>query len=185
MKRLLIIIILIFSSYIVISYLYRKDKTDEVVEYVSNKFFEQNIDNILSSERMCVISKRDKNFHRFYVYNIYMFEEVFFGINKNPKRSRPYKIDNKKGVYFIYYDNSREKISDNQIPDELLEEVPLPWTLCEEEWQVIIDSTNYDFAVFHYGYINDLAVDTAKLLQYVVSDTASFKLIDDYSIYKL
>jgi hypothetical protein len=183
MKQILLLFPLIFAS-CSFSVCSNKEKAEEVMEYVANKFYEYNKSDILGQKRMCVVSKRKNNFHVFQVYTIFMCQEEFGYLRYNMKSLKPYKIKKKENVYFVYYDSQKEQMRLDQIPEELFEEVPLPYILDETEWQVLIDTTNINFAVFAQGKIGAFEVDTAKVIEAMVSDTSDFVLNKKFDIYK-
>lgn len=182
MKQILLLFPLVFAA--CSSSVYSdKGKAEEVVEYVANKFYEYHKSDICGQNRMCVVSERETNFHTFRLYTIFMFQEEFGYLRYNMKSLKPYKIEKKENVYFVYYDRQKEQMRLDQIPEELFEEVPIS-IINETEWQVLIDTTNINFAVFAQGKIGAFEVDTAKVIEAMVSDTSDFVLNKKFDIYK-
>ena len=95
MKQILLLFPLVFAA-CSSSVCSNKEKAEEVMEYVANKYYEYNKSDILGQKRMCVVSKRKNNFHVFQVYTIFMCQEEFGYLRYNMKSLKPYKIKKKK-----------------------------------------------------------------------------------------
>ncbi|MBO4805754.1 MAG: hypothetical protein IK005_11695 [Paludibacteraceae bacterium] len=188
MKNRMLLLFLLFSAACTTPTIPSKEKGEEekVLDFVVKEFYDQHKREILSEDRMCVLSSRGDDFHSCHLYTVYMGQENFVHLKyyRNWKGRLPYKIDQKDDVYFVYFDKNREPMPLNEIPNALFLEDPSPLVNNETEWQVLIDSTNSNFAVFGQGKIGFFEVDTAKIFGYMVSDTSNFKLIDDFQIYK-
>lgn len=177
MRRFLIIFLVFFVSACTSN---RNSRNEKVLNCVVNKFFKHYKSEIHSTNRMCVVIRRDANFEAFQVHHIFMWQVSFenLKIHNNVKGRVPYKLERKDSTYFLYYDSQKQSLPIEMIPKDLLEEITVPYTLIEDEWKVFIDTISGRFAVFGRGTTDSCDMNISKLSDYISSDTLDFMLIE-------